>query len=64
MFIGAAIISPDTKLAKGTGAVSPYNDYRSQKTINVHWIIKVSSGAFPGATSGRIPTKEHNLQKP
>ena len=34
-FIGAAKLSPVTKLVAGTGAVSRYNDSRSQRFITV-----------------------------
>jgi hypothetical protein len=36
--IGAANLSPVTKLVAGTGAVSRYNADRSQKIVKLYWI--------------------------
>jgi hypothetical protein len=48
--IGAANLSPVTKLITGTGAVSRYNVDRSQKTVKVFEILIACRCACPGAT--------------
>ena len=46
--IGAARLSPVTKLVAGTGAVSRYNLSRSQKTVTVQdlYCVQVSVSGF------------------
>ena len=49
--IGAANLSPVTKLVAGTSAVSRYKVDRSQKTVKVYWILIAGRCACPGATT-------------
>ena len=47
--IGAAKLSPATKLIGSTGAVSRYKVDRSQKTVKVYWSLIAIRCACPGA---------------
>ena len=53
-WIGTAILSPDTKLIAGTGAVSREDVDRSQLTVKVYCIIKVCNCGSPGNATGRV----------
>jgi hypothetical protein len=46
--IGAANLSPVTKLVAGTGAVSRYKVDRSQNTVKVHWVLIGCRCTCPG----------------
>ena len=46
--IGAANLSPVTKLVGSTGAVSGYNLSRSKKSVKVYWILIACRCACPG----------------
>ena len=46
--IGAANLSPVTKLVGSTGAVSRYNLSRSKKSVKVYWILIACKCAYPG----------------
>ena len=64
ILIGAANLSPVTKLVVGTGAVSRYKADRSQETVTVYWILIGSRCACPGArTITKLSRKQEQKQK-
>ena len=62
--IGAAILSPVTKLVVGTGAVSQYKVDRSQKAVKVYRILITCRCACPGArTNTKLSMVQEQKQK-
>ena len=63
--IGAASLSPVTKIRKGTGAVSGYKLSRSRKSVKVYWILFACRCACPGAeTITNLSLVQEQKQKP
>ena len=63
--IGAASLSPVTKLVEDTGAVSGYNLSRSKKSVKLYWILIARRCGNPGAESiTNLSLVQEQKQKP